>query len=92
MGGTAAISPWPCQPRVPSTDTLDAVVPRLWAVPHACPSLLVSRGMTVGLWGCRGCTQDHVEGLESAELSTFPVLHSSPVIATILQSRARQVD
>lgn len=45
--------------------------------------------MMVGLWGCSGwgsrcCTWDHVEGLESAELSTFLVLHSSPVIATIL--------
>lgn len=83
-GGTTAISPWPCQPRVPSRDTLGPVVPRFWAVPLACPSLLLSTGMMVGLWGCRGCTQDHVEGLGSAELSTFLVLHSHPVIATIL--------
>lgn len=59
-GGTAAISPWPCQPLSPvgtspcpvlgpASPQGHPVVPTFWEVPHGCPFLLGNDGGAMGM-------------------------------------------
>lgn len=55
VGGTAALSPWPCQPCVPGGNVpLPCAWPRLPPGTYGCPSTLVSQGDDGGAMGMLG--------------------------------------